>query len=97
MITFNTSGQERMRIDSNGNFGIGTVLPDSKFPISANIHYTKFEHREHNGTIWYVIGVNSDECQKWIESQDPKTWAPVLTYYRIREDLYTYLTLKFAS
>lgn len=86
-----------MRIDSNGNFGIGTVLPNSKFPISANIHYTKFEHREHNGTIWYVIGVNSDECQKWIESQDPETWALVLTYYRIREDLYTYLTLKFAS
>jgi uncharacterized membrane protein len=37
-IVFGTSGAERMRIDQNGNIGIGTNAPDAKLAVNGNIH-----------------------------------------------------------
>lgn len=96
MMIFSNNGQERMRLDSNGNFGIGTLSPSTSFPISVNRNYRELENRRHNGSLWHTISA-SEECVKWLETQDSEAWAPVLNYYRVREDLYTYLVLKFAD
>ncbi len=37
-IRFSQSTNERMRIDSNGNVGIGTTAPDAKLAVKGNIH-----------------------------------------------------------
>lgn len=37
-IVFGTSGVERLRIDQNGNLGIGTKSPDAKLTVNGNIH-----------------------------------------------------------
>jgi hypothetical protein len=37
-IVFGTCGSERMRIDINGNVGIGTTAPDEKLTVKGKIH-----------------------------------------------------------
>jgi|GEM_PF-3144960 len=40
--SFYTAGSERMRIDSSGNVGIGTVAPASKLHVSGQVSATSF-------------------------------------------------------
>jgi hypothetical protein len=37
-IVFGTNGAERMRINLNGNIGIGTTIPDEKLTVKGKIH-----------------------------------------------------------
>ncbi len=37
-IVFGTNGAERMRINLNGNIGIGTAIPDEKLTVKGKIH-----------------------------------------------------------
>ena len=83
-----TNGQERMRIDSNGNFAIGT----------SNKHFFTLEKVGSN----YRVAVYTTSCLDWIFAQSPDFWqkdknsfgyAQVLI---IDECLYTMLVLKWA-
>lgn len=42
-IVFRTSGQERLRIDTNGNVGIGTSSPSTSLEVNGNIKTAGFE------------------------------------------------------
>jgi hypothetical protein len=41
-ITFETSGSEKMRIDANGNVGIGSTSPGAKLDVTGNVRATSF-------------------------------------------------------
>ena len=89
-----TISNERMRIDSNGNFGIGTNLE-----IDSKRKYIYLNQKEIDGVVWYSV-IASPECAQWIKEQDLSawsTWSPTSVSFAIREDLYTCFVLKFAD
>jgi hypothetical protein len=50
-LRFGTNDTERMRIDSNGNVGIGTTSPGEKLTVAGVIHSTTGGFRFPDGTI----------------------------------------------
>jgi hypothetical protein len=57
VLTFNTAGAERARIDASGNVGIGDVAPNAKMVVAGGIkigtHTTCAAGGANNGTIQY--------------------------------------------
>ncbi|HPE58296.1 MAG TPA: hypothetical protein PK904_17960 [Bacteroidales bacterium] len=60
-IAFSTGGQERVRINSGGNVGIGTTTPDKKLVVAGDISFTGDLYKNgvlFNSSNWTVSGSN---------------------------------------
>jgi uncharacterized membrane protein len=55
ILAFSTASSERMRIDANGNVGVGTTTPNEKLTVSGNISATNI----YSGNIVYNTGDQS--------------------------------------
>ena len=55
-LTFSTNNTERIRIDANGNFGIGTTSPSAKLDVSGDVLIDSGEYLS-----WGTVGATSIE------------------------------------
>lgn len=81
-MKFYTNGQERMRINSSGNVGIGTASPVCNFRLVGK-HLDK-----------YHIEVYSRQCDKWLRTQ-PHIILSITNRIQLEENIYTMLVLKW--
>ncbi|MBT5856219.1 C-type lectin domain-containing protein, partial [bacterium] len=59
-LKFATGGSERLRVDSNGNVGIGVVSPSEKVHVAGNIIATQMKVNSSSGyTFWDETGGDS--------------------------------------
>jgi hypothetical protein len=57
-ITLKTRGLERVKLDSLGNFGIGTVVPTSALHVEGDITFTGNVFK--STTSWSQLGTDID-------------------------------------
>lgn len=101
MMVFSTNSQERMRLDSNGNFGIGVDNPAFRIESEQRLipAYYRISRNQQNGQGWqYVMIWPKSHVEKWLLEQDSNSYCQIVeepnTWY-MSPELVTLMLLKF--
>ena len=68
-----SDNQERFRLDSNGNFGIGVFTPDRQYRI-PNYHIDQDRVTDQG---WHYVTIPfGSPAREWLLEQDSNTYSP---------------------
>lgn len=77
VVTINTTGVERMRVDASGNVGIGTTSPSAALEVAGTMRMSGATPSFNIKNVAPPIDLDDAATKRFVLSQTPTTYVPV--------------------